>query len=179
MDTIREVWRVASSLKLQKRRGWSEKTKIQHPESVADHSFAVALLGLVEAERRGYNVERTMKLALIHDLEEAITGDLTPRNKERQGSSHVRRKKRAAIRQIIDVMPAEIRTELLQLWRELFLNRSKEARLVHELDKLEMALQAHEYAKKARNPDFVDFYRSADQQIRDARLRRTFGSLHH
>lgn len=177
MDTLREVWRVASSLKLQKRRGWSEKTKIQHPESVADHSFAVALLGLVEAERREYNVERTMKLALIHDLEEAITGDLTPQDKERLGSSQVRRKKHLAIQQIIDVTPLEIRTELRRLWRELLLNHSKEARLVHELDKLEMALQANEYAKKARNPDFVDFYKSADRQIRDARLRRTFESL--
>jgi len=177
MDNLREIWRLASSLKLQKRRGWSEKRRVRHPESVADHSFAVALLALVEAERRGYNVERILKLALIHDLEEALTGDLTPHEKERQGTSRIMKRKRDAMQQIIEVMPSETRTKLKRVWRELYLDQSREARLVHELDKLEMALQAHEYAEKSRNSSFEDFYKSADSQIKDPRLRRTLDAL--
>lgn len=144
---------------------------------MADHSFAVALLGLVEAEKRGYNTEQTLKLALIHDLEEAITGDLTPLEKEKLGPSRVMRKKRDAMQQIIDVMPFETRRELRRLWTELYLNQTREARLVHELDKLEMALQAHEYAKKGLRSNFVDFYKLAGQEIKDARLRRTLEVL--
>lgn len=177
LDKIREIWKLASKLKLEERRGWAEKTKIRRPESVADHSFAVSLLALVEAQGRGYNVERTVKLALIHDLEEAITGDLTPHEKEKQGSSRVMRKKRNAMEQIIAVMPVETRIELRRLWRDLSLNQSKEARLVHELDKLEMALQAHAYAKRGRSSSFADFYDSANKEIKDPRLRRTLEGL--
>ena len=72
-----EFWLYSSRLKEVERKGW-KKLGLKRVESVADHSFALALISLFEAERRKYDPGVVMKLALIHDLEEAITGNLTP-----------------------------------------------------------------------------------------------------
>src|SRR6266571_2500484 len=82
LDQLVQFWEFAARLKAEPRRGWLKKLRLQRTESVADHSFALSLLCLFEGERRSYNVERLLKLALLHDLEEAITGDLTPQDKE-------------------------------------------------------------------------------------------------
>lgn len=44
-------------------------------ESVADHSFGTAILGLVLAKLAGADAGRTITLCLLHDLHEAATGD--------------------------------------------------------------------------------------------------------
>ncbi|TMI14946.1 HD domain-containing protein, partial [Candidatus Bathyarchaeota archaeon] len=74
MDQLVRFWEFAARLKAEPRRGWLKKLRLQRTESVADHSFALSILCLFEGERRGHNVERLLKLALLHDLEEAITG---------------------------------------------------------------------------------------------------------
>ncbi len=72
LDQLVQFWEFAARLKAEPRRGWLKKLRLQRTESVADHSFALSLLCLFEGERRSYNVERLLKLALLHDLEEAI-----------------------------------------------------------------------------------------------------------
>ena len=93
LDQLVQFWALAARLKAEPRRGWLKQLRLQRNESVADHSFALSLLCLFEGERRGYNVERLLKLALLHDLEEAITGDLTPQDKESRGESVVKTQK--------------------------------------------------------------------------------------
>src|SRR5438445_1988699 len=83
LDQLVQFWEFAARLKAEPRRGWLKKLRLQRTESVADHSFALSLLCLFEGERRSFNVERLLKLALLHDLEEAITGDLTPKIRRR------------------------------------------------------------------------------------------------
>jgi len=171
-----EFWHYAAGLKLEERRGW-KKLGLKHVESVADHSLALALLAMLESERRSYDVGMALKLALIHDLEEAITGDLTPQDKKSRGGERVRKERQRAIRKLIRSLPAKNRTSYRRMWSDLQRSRTKEARLVHELDKLEMALQAHAYAKTVGNGRIKDFYRSAARGIRDPALRRLLKSV--
>ncbi|TMH95572.1 HD domain-containing protein, partial [Candidatus Bathyarchaeota archaeon] len=83
-------------------------------------------------ERRSYNVERLLKLALLHDLEEAITGDLTPEDKEARGENIAKAQKISAREQLISYFPLENQRSYRELWSELENERSREAQLVHE-----------------------------------------------
>lgn len=143
---------------------------------MADHSFAVALLALYEGERRGYDLEKILKLGLIHDLEEAIIGDLTPRDKAHRGASRVQRDRERAIRKLLSKLPAKSRPAYLRLWTDLRERRSREARLVHQLDKVEMAFQAKEYGKRTGQRKMRDFYDSASKETNDPILKKALAS---
>lgn len=163
---------MAAKLKIQPRRGWIQRLDLRDVESVADHTFGVAMLSLFEGERRGYNVEKILKLALIHDLEEALIGDLTPRDKKNLGTDEVVGWKKAAINRILDLLPTKRREYFRRLWAELKTGRSREARLVRQLDKLEMAFQANQYERRGvERGKLADFYKSAGRGIRDRTLK--------
>src|SRR5947209_2385894 len=98
LDQLVQFWEFAARLKAEPRRGWLKKLRLQRTESVADHSFALSLLCLFEGERRSFNVERLLKLALLHDLEEAITGDLSTQKKEEKGGRLKRDEKQQTAR---------------------------------------------------------------------------------
>jgi 5'-deoxynucleotidase len=176
LDPLFGFWRFAAELKHEQRKGWRRKVE-GRVESVADHSFAVALLALYEGERRGYDLERILKLALIHDLEEAITGDLTPKDKRRRGPSKVRKDRESATREWVSKLPAGSRAPYLRLWKDLRTNKSKEARLVRQLDKVEMAFQANEYGKQTGQRKMRDFYKSARKETQDQILRKAIASV--
>ena len=176
MDSLVRFWQYASELKREPRKGWQKRVD-GRLESVADHSFAVTLLGLYEGERRGYDLERILKLALIHDLEEAIVGDLTPQDKARLGRTRVEKAREGAIRELLSKLPSKSRASYLKLWTDLKERRSKEARLVHELDKVEMAFQAHEYGKRTGQRRMRDFYESAIKETNDPILKRALATI--
>jgi len=65
-------------LKEMKRRGWVIN-RIKNPESIANHIFRMAIMTWILAKKKGgLNIERILKMALIHDLCEIYTGDTTP-----------------------------------------------------------------------------------------------------
>ncbi len=178
LDQLVQFWELAARLKAEPRRGWLKKLRLPRNESVADHSFALSLLCLFEGERRGYNVERLLKLALLHDLEEAITGDLTPQDKKSRGENVVRTQKISAREQLLSYFPQENQRAYRDLWSELENEKSKEAQLVHELDKLEMALQANEYARGGiEATKLKEFYESSMGVIKDPKLRRLLDEI--
>src|SRR5436309_8629270 len=67
----------AGALKEVRRKGWVDRG-VPDAESVADHSYRVALLAWALARRRGLDAERAMLIGLVHDLAEAELGDETP-----------------------------------------------------------------------------------------------------
>ena len=176
MDSLLRFWQYAAGLKREPRKGWQRKVE-GRIESVADHSFAVAMLALYEGERRGYDLEKILKLALIHDLEEAITGDLTPKDKAHLGPTKVQKGRQTAIRELASKLPPKSRASYLRLWTDLKTTRSKEARLVHQLDKVEMAFQANVYGKRTGQRKMRDFYDSASKETNDPALKRALESV--
>jgi 5'-deoxynucleotidase len=175
LDILLRLWLYGWRLKLEERRGW-KKLGLKRVESVADHSYALALLTMFEAERRKYRVNDAVTMALIHDLEEAITGDLTPEERRIRGRVSVQAAKRKAIGRLLLVFPSKSRRLYNRLWTDLSLSRTKEARLVHEIDRLEMAFQARAYEEKVGRDRVSVFYRSAVQGIKDPGLRRALRS---
>jgi putative hydrolase of HD superfamily len=67
----------APSLQVTKRSGWVRKG-VAGPESIADHMYRMGLMATLCAGASGVDVTRCIKMALVHDVAEAIVGDITP-----------------------------------------------------------------------------------------------------
>ena len=159
---------MSGRLKAELRRGWVQKLGMEHPESVADHSFRTALLAMVISDLRGLDTGKAMRLALLHDVPEAIVGDATP--EERSGPRKTAAETKA-MEEILSELPKEIRAIYSSAWREYVEGKSEEARLVRQLDKIEMAIQAWEYANGLGDPSLAkEFWASARSRVSDEAL---------
>ncbi|XP_059447685.1 uncharacterized protein LOC132179073 [Corylus avellana] len=131
------------SLKTTKRKGWINHG-IKGPESIADHMYRMSLMALIAGDLPGVNRERCIKIAIVHDMAEAIVGDITPSDgvpKEEKS-----RREQAALNEMCEVLGGGMRAEeIKELWQEYENNSSLEANLVKDFDKVEMILQALEY----------------------------------
>jgi putative hydrolase of HD superfamily len=120
------------------------------PESTAEHSWRLGLMAMLLARPLGADPARLMKLCLVHDLAEAITGDLPATRDRVKGEKAAA--ERAAMAEITAPLPAAMRDELLALWEEYEAGETREGRLAKGLDKLETILQHAE----GRNPPGFD-----------------------
>ena len=140
-------------LKELQRTGWVRKN-IKAPETVSSHSHGVALLVLLFAPSY-LDKEKCLKLALVHDLQEAVVGDITPFDgvsKEEKA-----KKEQIAIKEISQKLDF---AELKDLFAEYEANKSREARFVRDMDRLDAVLQAKYYDinKLSATPVFAEFF---------------------
>jgi putative hydrolase of HD superfamily len=145
-------FRVVGELKRVPRSGW-RKRGIQEGESVAEHSYRTAVLAAFLCGKERGDLEKTVKMALLHDLPEARTGDIA------RGDLEVQEKEKRegeAMREILGPLPPELREECLGLWEEYRRGKTPEARSVKEADRLELLLQAEEYEREGYSLD--DFW---------------------
>ena len=154
-----------AALKRMPRIGWVQRG-VPDPESVAAHSFGVAALAAVTASAVGADPARATLIAVMHDLAEALTGDLTPADGV-PGDEKQRREEQAARRILAGVDPDGT---LMAAWLDYAERRTPEGRLVKDLDKIDMALQADTYAR-AGTPAAGTLRRSAERAIHAAEAR--------
>jgi putative hydrolase of HD superfamily len=157
LQNIVKFLEIAGLLKRTQRTGWVD-VGVYQPESVADHSFRTAVMCMLYADLQGLDPLKMLRLALIHDLPEAIIGDLMPSQK----SAQTRKAENEAMDDILGLLPDAQREKYLAVWKEYEKAETKEAKAVHQLDKIEMALQAKEYEKLGpENKRFERFIKSA------------------
>lgn len=132
-------------LKSVKRAGWVSKVGIANAESVSDHTYSMCMIGMILSDIFGMDTERVTKMILIHDLAESITGDFIPNKITRVRK---RTEERKAMKHILCKVPSVVRSNYEKLWQEYRSNKTPVSRFVHQLDKLEMAIQAVEYANQ-------------------------------
>ncbi len=75
---ILDFLKTAANLKKIQRKGWMDKLSISNPESVADHSYSMAIIGMIISDLENYDFEKIIKMILLHDLAESEIGDYTP-----------------------------------------------------------------------------------------------------
>lgn len=137
LTDILDFLRRAEGLKIQMRSGF---TSIGRPESVAEHTWRLSLWTLVVADAfPEVDHARLVKLCLIHDLGEALNGDIpAPMQSGPGAKAHDERQDLLAL---IAPLPDGPRNEILGLWDEYEANLTPEAKLAKALDKLETILQ--------------------------------------
>lgn len=163
-DELAAVHARVARLKASPRRGW-QRRRVEDPESIADHVLGVAALALVAARRRGLSVERTVITALIHELCEAVVGDIIPA--DGVAPERKRELEEAATREVLGELDDS--GDLVELWLDFEHERTPEGKLVKQLDRVEMALQAAAYAR-AGGLDLTEFYQSAREHVGDPEL---------
>jgi putative hydrolase of HD superfamily len=161
------AWIVAyyeiNQLKQLYRQGWLQRGIPKSLcESVAEHSFSMALLALLLMDQvsPGLDRQQVLLMALIHDLGEIYAGDFTPQDGMPGNEKHAL--EAMAFQQVFGRLPGGHR--YIEVWRAYERGESPEARFVKQVDRLEMALQASVYARRGF-PEMGDFFDSARETL--------------
>ncbi|HPY97241.1 MAG TPA: HD domain-containing protein [Candidatus Cloacimonadota bacterium] len=147
------------------RQGWLfaglEKDKC---ESVADHTFALAMLCLKyqSAFPETLETEKMLIMALIHDLPESLVGDIIPAEMVSQGD-----KLELEIKSLIYLLKDYQNSEsLYKIWLEFEAGSSPTGRYVKQMDKIEMLMQALIY-QNDQNMQLDNFFITTKAQMKD------------
>lgn len=162
MSTALDALVECLGLKAVPRAGWL-RCGVGEPESVAAHSWGVAwlVLNLLPGHLdRG----RALTYAVLHDLAEVRTGDITPHDGVDPFTKVDR--ERSAITDLLAPLPEHLR----EAWEAYEAQADDEARFVRQLDRLDMALQALAYAERGMGGAEA-FLQSAGLVITDPVLR--------
>ena len=173
MKLLLDFFNTVANLKTIPRQGWIDKLELENPESVSDHTYSMTMMALIFSEIKKLDTLRVLKMSLIHDLAESHTGDLTPT--EISKDEKINLEKNTMEKTLKDI-PEEQRCQLSEIWREFLEQKTPESILVHELDKLEMALQAIIY-KKNGNQTVQSFLQSAEKEIKIPELKELFRKI--
>jgi len=149
LSQILNFLRVVESLKSTLRSG---HTASGRPESVAEHTWRLCLLAMVLApEFPEVESHRLMKICLIHDLGEALQGDIpAPLQDPNVDKSQ---SEREDLLELLSPLPELQRSEILELWEEYEQATTPEAKLAKAFDKLETLLQH----TQGQNPSDFDY----------------------
>ena len=156
-------------LKQTKRTGWVRE-KVPNPESVAEHSFRMAVLSMILAPKIGVDATKAIKMTLIHDIGEAEIGDIVTSR-----GTHVQRnlqnKITAERKSLVKLLSLVDGDEYIQLFDEFVKNKTKAAQFVKQIDKLEMAIQALEYELEY-HIDLQEFFDDANSKIQNKNIKK-------
>ena len=157
------------------RQGWKDKLQIDNVESVAEHTYSAAIMSMIYSDLHELNTEKIIKMVLLHDLSESIIGDLTP---DEISKKNKHEKENLAMKQILNDLPNKISESYYKIWDEYQSISSEEAKLVHEIDKLEMVFQAKYYYDKGHSKEKLrSFFQTANVEIKSKYLREILSKL--
>ncbi|HYH12619.1 MAG TPA: HD domain-containing protein [Thermomicrobiales bacterium] len=191
-DDMVRLFRQLLALKSTPRTGWLDRGMPPgETESIADHILMATLIGWLAADA-SLDRDRVLKLALVHDLAEAITGDPPPYARDHVPPAsetealreffarrHVRstedkaakdHAEGEAMERLRALMPAQIGEEIVELWHEYEEGATPEARFAKDVDRFEAFLQARDYARRYPDLPFDGFTRMAEQELQTPAL---------
>jgi len=143
-------------LERQPRSGWHQ-AGVRLPENVAAHSYGVAMISMwicdyLRAEGREVDVELVLRMALLHDVEESVTGDI-PKPVKSQFSD-IDTVEGLAQEKVLNATPS-----WKMYLREYSARQSLASRIVKAADVLQMQMMAVQYERESRL-DLSAFFRS-------------------
>ncbi len=170
-----------SRIKAIPRSGWiSHGITLQDVESVADHSYSTCALALLLADlevNRGVrlNIERVLRLAVLHDMSESLTFDISKGYLEylgRRGEAIKKELDHAAWGHLAEGIDNPIiRREYTRLQAEFVGEKSIESKIVHAADSLDILLQVMEYRRRGYPETLLeDLWHGTDTRLRKIRI---------
>ena len=155
---ILDFLRRAERLKDTMRTGFTTEGR---QESVAEHTWRLCLMALVMQEYfPEVQFERVIKICIVHDLGEAIHGDIPAPSQV--GVVSKASQEREDLLELVRSLPERLQREIVELWDEYEAADTKESRLAKALDKLETILQHNQ----GKNPDDFDYRFNLDYGVR-------------
>ncbi|ELR23470.1 HD domain containing protein [Acanthamoeba castellanii str. Neff] len=180
-------------LKHLKRTGWV-RHNVSAPECIADHMYRMGIMAMLFADS-SLNKERMVKLALLSPCPSlpchggggwlaggwvggwvtAIVGDITPHcGVTKDEKYRLEHEAMGTIRAMLAGLPAA--DEFEELWLEYEKGETPEARVVGQIDKFDMYLQAHEY-EASQGLDLSEFFRGAETTVQHPEMRQWLAEL--
>jgi putative hydrolase of HD superfamily len=155
-------------LKTTKREGW-RRFGISHGESIGDHMYRMAIITLLCPPSLSPKLDlgRCTRMALVHDMAEALVGDITPM--DNVVKSEKSRREAETMDYICDGLLGKVggglqAEEIKKVWWEYENDETLEAHFVHDVDKMELLLQMVEYERSAEGKlDLGEFSRVASR----------------
>jgi len=143
----------AYGLKDERRTGWQLRG-VCDPESVAAHSWGVAYLVVAFGDRfrdelPGVDLDRALRLAVVHDVAEALTGDVATRA-DGTADPVDREAKAAAEREAMATLADPLPDRIADAFATYEARETPEAALVKECDLLDTCVQAVVYERANR-----------------------------
>ena len=111
------------------------------PENSGEHSWHLALYALVLADQAGpgVNIDRVIRMLLIHDLVEIDVGDVPihSQNGQAHASAETQAAESRAADRIFGLLPNDLRDTLRALWEEFEAAETPDARFAKSLDRVQ------------------------------------------
>lgn len=173
--TMIEMFFEYAQLKNLYRQGWLKcGITTLHCETVADHSFGVALLGYTIAEEYRPDLDSTkvMKLGLFHEMGEIYAGDVTP--VDNVSIDEKVQKEFESVQKVFSKLPDS--DKYINIWLEFEYQKSAEAKFVKQIDKLELVLQADLY-EKLDYKELDEFFSSVKKKIETPELKTILNDI--
>jgi putative hydrolase of HD superfamily len=134
----------AGQLKRVRRSGWW-MIGVEHPESIAEHSFRAAIAGYIIGKMEGVDANKVALMALFNDMHEARLNDL-----HKVGHRYIdfRKAEKKAFDEQVKRLPPDIAKGLKGNFLQFQSDSTKEGVAARDADLIECALQAKEYIDK-------------------------------
>jgi putative hydrolase of HD superfamily len=138
-------------------------------ESSAEHSWQLALMAPIVIDLLGLDLDvaKAVNLAIIHDLPEAITGDIDAIKVADNIVSKEQKQilEKDAILKLSAILPDQLGKRTFNLWNEYEEVKTAEARFIKALDKLETTFQMARTCVNCDRPEFLANY--PDKAVRN------------
>jgi putative hydrolase of HD superfamily len=186
-------------LKKMRRKGWVLRG-VKDPETIAAHTFRMALMAWLLCCEKKINTNKIIKMSLIHDLCEVYAGDTTPYdqilpkdkkkwmkilNSWRRISKKEKeeiflgkyRKENRALKKLISKLPPVFKKEITNLWDDYEKGFTREGKFVNQVDRVENLLQALEYWKEKKDFEITPWWVQIEELVDDPLLLKFIKAL--
>lgn len=192
----------ASKLKEMPRTGWVWRS-VKNPETVADHTFSMAVMSWVLSQQMGLSAKKAIKIALAHDLCEVYAGDITPNLyyqnlpqkglrrkkilmkwarlsvKKKTGIEKVKlaKEKRALLRLLKNLEPG-VKNDIFSCWLDFEKWFSKEGKFVNQINRVETLLQSIKYFGVKNVKEMTTWWEWVEELVDDPDLLEFCETIH-
>ncbi|KAK4243270.1 HD domain-containing protein [Corynascus novoguineensis] len=145
---------ILERLKTTKREGW-RRFGIDRGESISDHMYRMSMMSMLAppALAARLDMNKCMKMCLIHDMAESLVGDITPVDdvaKPEKSRREAATMDYITQRLLGKVDGGRVGGEIRAIWQEYENSKTLDSLYVHDIDKMELLVQMVEYEKRGK-----------------------------